>query len=115
MSLLLLGCDSYIPISITNKKNEVIKVCIKENTHFLSDKQPKLKTKDGFSVYELASGERMEIGDAIAELDNDIPFYSIRICTSNDTISRNTHEDIKALFDKKTFGGLQTPYNISVK
>ena len=111
---LLSGCDSYIRISITNTKNEAVEIWIKKNIHFRSDKLSKFK-KNGFLVYELVNGERMDIGYAIAEIDDDLPFDAIKIYTKTDTISKSTNEDIKDLFDKKMFGGLQTPYNISIK
>lgn len=69
---------------------------------------------DGFDIYELAPNEKINVGSSIAEIDNDIPFEQIKIVRKGDTIKASNLEEIKFLFDKKKFGRLKTPYNISI-
>ena len=113
--ILFTGCDPYYPISITNKTNENIQLLVKENFKFRTVKQKQLSTPDGFDIYQLGPNERMNVGSAVAEIDNDLPFGAIKIIRNKDTISASNIEGIKNLFDKNVIGGLKTPYNISIK
>jgi len=115
LTALLASCDPYYPITVTNKTADTATILVKETVNFRTDKQKLLTTPDGFNVYKLSPMEQVKVGSAIAEIDNDIPFDVIKIIRNKDTISANTIEGIKKLFDKKFFGGLQTPYNISIK
>lgn len=115
LTALLTGCDPYYSITVTNNTSETAQILVKETIHFRTEKQKSLTTIDGFEVYELAPNEQMQVGSAIAEIDNDIPFEQIKIVRNRDTVAANNIVTIKELFDKKTFGGLKTPYNISIK
>lgn len=115
LTALLTGCDPYYSITVTNNTSETAQILVKETINFRTDKQKSLTTMDGFDVYELAPNEQIKVGSAIAEIDNDIPFEQLKIIRNRDTITANNLETIKNLFDKKTFGGLKTPYNISIK
>ncbi|WKW46892.1 hypothetical protein P3875_02225 [Myroides sp. JBRI-B21084] len=112
---LLTGCDPYYSITVTNITSDTAQILVKETINFRTEKQKSLTTTDGFDVYELAPNEQIKVGSAIAEIDNDIPFDQIKIVTRKDTLTANSIETIKNLFDKKTFGGLKTPYNISIR
>ncbi|WP_196889430.1 hypothetical protein [Aureivirga sp. CE67] len=113
--LLLSSCDPYYSITVTNKTTETVKILVKQNNRFRTEKQKTLTTVDGFDVYELAPNENIKVGNAIGEIDNDIPFDTLKIIRYNDTITANTLEEIIDLFDKKTFGGLKKPYNLRIK
>lgn len=115
ITTLLSSCDPYYSITITNNNSKTAKILVKENIYFQSDKQKKETTIDGYNIYELAPNEEFIVGSAIAEIDNDIPFEEIKIVTNGDTITANNLQAIIKLFDKKTFGGLEKPYNISIK
>ncbi|GAB5554447.1 MAG: hypothetical protein Sapg2KO_40380 [Saprospiraceae bacterium] len=115
LTTILSSCDPYYSITVTNETTETAKILVKETINFRTDKHKTLTTDDGFDVYELAPNENVKVGSAIAEIDNDVPFEAIKIVRYNDTISANTLEEIKDLFDKKTFGGLKTPYNLTIK
>ncbi|TCC90607.1 hypothetical protein EZ428_15185 [Pedobacter frigiditerrae] len=115
LTALLTGCDPYYSITITNKTSDTAQILVKETINFRTEKQKSLTTTDGFDVYKLAPSEQMQVGSAISEIDNDIPFEQIKIVRNKDTVTANNLEKIKSLFDKKIFGGLQTPYNISIK
>ena len=115
LTALLTSCDPYYSITVTNKTSDTAKILVKQTIHFRTEKQDSLATTDGFDVYELAPSEQIQVGSAIAEIDNDIPFEQIKIVRNKDTITANNLETIKILFDKKTLGGLKTPYNISIK
>ncbi len=112
---LLTRCDPYYSITITNTTDDTSTILVKENIHFRTEKQKDSTTGDGFDVYKLDPKEEMQVGSAIGGLDNDIPFHAITIIKKKDTISANDLESIKKLFDKTLLGGLQTPYNISIK
>jgi hypothetical protein len=114
LTLTLMGCDPYCSITITNNKSDTVKIFVKETINFSTEKQKSHTMPDGFDIYELAPNEKIKVGSAIAEIDNDIPFEQIKIVRNNDTITASNLEEIKILFDKKTFGGLKTPYNISI-
>ena len=109
------SCDPYYSITITNETNDKIQILVIETVNFNTDKEIFLKTIDGFDVYELAPNEKFQVGSAIAEIDNDIPFEQIKIVSQKDTLKADNIEAIKNLFDKKMFGGLKTPYNITIK
>lgn len=109
------GCDPYYAITVTNKTKGTARILVKETISFRTEKQKIQSTSDGFDIYELAPNEQIEVGSAIAEIDNDLPFEEIKIIRSGDTITADNVEAIKNLFDKKIFGGLKTPYNITIK
>ena len=115
LTTLLVGCDPYYSITVTNDTSDTAQILVKETVSFRTEKLRSLTTTDGFDVYELAPRKQIRVGSAIAEIDNDIPFEQIKIIRNRDTITANNLETIKNLFDKKTFGGLKTPYNISIK
>jgi hypothetical protein len=115
LTVLLTGCDPYYSVTVTNETQDTARILVKETINFRTEKQKIQTTADGFDIYELAPNEQMKVGSAIAEIDNDIPFEEIRIVRNGDTITAGNLEGIKNLFDKKTFGGLKTPYNISIK
>lgn len=83
--------------------------------NFRTEKIKSQTTSDGFDIYELGPKEQIKVGSAIAEIDNDMPFEIIKIVQKKDTIMADNLEEIKNLFDKKFFGGLKTPYNITIK
>lgn len=105
----------YYSIIVTNETRDTAKKLVKETISFRTEKQIIQTTADGFDIYELAPNEQIKVGSAIAEIDNDIPFEEIKIVRNEDTIAADNLEAIKNLFDKKTFGRLKTPYNISIK
>lgn len=115
LGLFLTGCDPYYSISVTNTTIDTVIIQVKPTINFRIEKIKTSKTTDGYDVFKLSPAESVQVGSAIAEIDNDIPFNVIKIIKRNDTISASNLEDIKNLFDKKTFGGLQTPYNLSIK
>ena len=115
LTTLLTSCDPFYSITVTNDTSDTAQILVKETINFRTKKQKLLTTIDGFDVYELAPNEKIEVGSAIAEIDNDIPFEQIKIVRNRDTVTANNLETIKKLFDKKTFGGLKAPYNISIK
>ena len=115
LGLLLTGCDPYYSISVTNKTTDTVTIQVKPTINFRTEKSKTSTTSDGYDVYKLTPTEIVQVGSAIAEIDNDISFNAVRIIKRNDTISASNLDDIKNLFDKKTFGGLQTPYNLSIK
>ena len=113
--LLLAACDPYYRITVTNKTSDTVKLLVKETIHFNTDKQKTGDTANGLDIYELAPAERMHAGHAIAEIDNDLPFDTLKIVRNTDTLVANNAAEIKGLFDKKRIGGLKKPYNISIK
>ncbi|MFN3194538.1 MAG: hypothetical protein ACE364_01135 [Chlorobiota bacterium] len=115
LSALMISCDPFYSITVTNKTTETAKILVKESNNFSTDKHKTQTTDDGFDVYELSPNENMGVGSAIAEIDDEIPFEAIKIIRYNDTISANTPDEIKNLFDKKTSGELITPYNLTIK
>ena len=115
LTALMTGCDPYYSITITNDTSDTAQILVKETVNFRTEKQKLLTTIDGFDVYEVAPNEKIKVGSAIAEIDNDIPFEQINIVRNRDTVIANNLVTIKNLFDKKTFGVLKTPYNISIK
>lgn len=115
LTTFLTSCDPYYSISLTNKTADTVSVIIKQNYKFSSNKIEFGKTKDDYKIYKVTPNEIFKVGSAIAEIDNDIPFDNILIVSRNDTTKANNIEEIKMLFDKKTFGRLKTPYNITIK
>jgi hypothetical protein len=113
--LLTTGCDPYYSITVTNRTTDTAKILVKETINFRTEKQKTQTTNDGFDVYILEPNEQIKVGSAIAEIDNDIPFEEIKIVRNRDTVTANNLEAIKNLFDKKAFGGMKTPYNISIR
>lgn len=113
---LLSSCDPTYSITVTNNTNEPTEILVKEKIpDFITDKQKTFTTIDGFDIYLLAPNERMHVGTAIAEIDNDMPFEEIKIVQKTDTISATGLEEIKYLFDKEASGELMTPYNLTIK
>jgi hypothetical protein len=115
IALLTICCDRYYSITVTNETTDTAKILVKETIKFRTEKQKTQTTNDGFDVYVLAPNEQIKVGSAIAEIDNEIPFEEIKIVRNRDTVTANNLEAIKNLFDKKAFGGMKTPYNISIK
>jgi len=113
--IFLTSCDPYYSITVTNETRDTAKILVKETISFRTEKQKTRTTADGFDLYKLAPNEQINVGSVIAEIDNDIPFEEIKIIRNGDTTTADNLETIKKLFDKKTFGGLKTPYNISIK
>jgi hypothetical protein len=111
----LSSCDPTYPISVSNSSNEPVTILAKTNAPFRTEKKKTGTTKDGFDIYQLNPHESIEVGMAIAEIDNDIPFSAIKIVQSGDTVSASTAKEIKQLFDSKRSGKLETPYVISIK
>lgn len=115
LTILLTSCDPYYSITVTNETKYTAQIFVKETINFRTKRQKIQTTADGFDMYELASNEQMEVGSVIAEIENDIPFEEIKIVKNGDTITASNLDEIKNLFDKKTFGGLKKPYNITIK
>ena len=115
MAVMLAGCDPYYSITVTNETSDTAKILVKKTINFRTEKQKTHTTFDGFDIYQLAPNEQVEVGAAIAEIDNDMPFEEIKIVSNRDTITAKNLEAIKNLFDKKTFGGMKTPYNITIR
>jgi hypothetical protein len=115
LTVLLIACDPYYSISITNKTSDSIRIFVKPTNSFMTEKEISKETSDGFNVYDLAPTEELKVGSAIAEIDNDIPFEEIKIVHKMDTIVAGNLEEIKNLFDKNVLGGLKTPYNVSIE
>ncbi len=113
--LLLAACDPYYRITVANKTSDTVKLLVKETIHFNTDKQKAGITVNGLDVYKLAPAEWMRVRYAIAEIDNDLPFDTLKIVRNTDTLAANNAAEIKGLFDKKRIGGLKKPYNISIK
>ncbi len=109
------GCDRYTAIAISNKTAEKVRVLVKTTSNFQTEKQKVETTTDGFDIYELTPNEYMQVGIAIAEIDDDLPFTSIKIVRAGDTVSANNVNEIKALFDKSKVGGLKKPYNLVIE
>ncbi len=63
----------------------------------------------------MSPNDTIDIGSAIAEIDNDIHFSEIHILTKNDTISARGISEIKSLFNKNFIDRLEKPYLISVE
>lgn len=112
--ILLSSCDPTYPIIISNSTNESVVILTKTNSHFHTEKEKTGVTSDGFEIYQLNANESMQVGIAIAEIDDDIPFDAIKIVRMKDTISAFSQEAIKGLFDKNIFGKLKKPYHVSV-
>lgn len=115
VTLLLSACDPYCSITITNDSSETAQILVKENIHFRTIKQKSLSTADGYNLYILLPNERIKVGAAIAEIDDDLPFNEISIIKNQDTLSAKNLESIKRLFDRITLNRLKKPYNISIK
>lgn len=115
--MLIPGCflgDHVSSISITNTTIDTVDVLLKENFKFRSEKEKFSTTADSFNIYKLAPHEVFDMGHAMNEVDNDIPFSQIKVICKGDTLIDN-QGDALILFDKTTFGGLEIPYNISIK
>lgn len=115
LTILLTSCDPFYPITVSNETKYTAQILVKETINFRTDKKKIQTTADGFDVYELASHEQIVVGFAIAEIDNDISFEEIKLVKNGDTIVAGNLDEIKNLFDKKTFGGLKKPYHIRIK
>lgn len=115
LGVFLIGCDPYHSITVTNVTADTVSIFVKPTIHFRTDNAKSLTTSDGFDIYKLSPNEQMHVGSAIAEIDNDIPFEFVKIVSSRDTVTASALDDIKNLFDKKTSGGLKTPYNLTIK
>jgi hypothetical protein len=109
------SCDPVYPITITNSTTDTMYLEVKQNYRFSSEQLPQAENKGGFCVYQVLPKDTLEIGSAIAEIDNDMPIDAIRIFKRKDTVSANNLASIKELFDKKLLGGLRTPYNLTIK
>ena len=109
------SCDPYYLITVTNTTNDTTTILVKETVDFKTEKNKIRTTEDGFDVYQLEPKEQIMVGSAIAEIDNEIPFEVIIIAKNRDTILADNVEEIIDLFDRNIFGGLKTPYNISIK
>lgn len=114
-ALLFSACDPYYRITVANKTSDTVKLLVKENIHFNTDKSISGVTANRLDVYELAPAEWMRVGYAIAEIDNDLPFDTLKIVRNADTLTADNAAEIKRLFDKRIIGGLKKPYNISIK
>ena len=115
IAMTIFGCDPTYSISIQNASNTVIEIEINENVRFNSKKEPKEKIAQGINLYELKPDEKMETGMAIAELENDIPYNSLRISKRSHLIYAETDQEILELFDKNIMGTLKKPYTITIK
>jgi len=116
MLAVLTSCDPTYPITITNNSNVPKEILVRQTSlNFTTDKEKVYTTPNGFDVYILAPSEQMNVGTAIAEFDNDLPFEEIKIVRKTDTISASGLEQIRVLFDMDDSGDLLTPYNISIK
>jgi hypothetical protein len=109
------SCDPYYLITVTNTTNDTTTILVKETVDFKTEKNKIRTTEDGFDVYQLEPKEQIMVGSAIAEIDNEIPFEVIIIAKNRDTILADNVEEIIDLFDRNLFGGLKTPYNISIQ
>lgn len=111
ITLLLTSCDPAYPINLSNDSNESIIVLVKVNSPFQTEKEKVGITKNGFYIYQFNAHESAQVGMAIAEIDNDIPFSELKIVRSgNDTVSVSTMKEIMQLFDRKRNGKLRIPY-----
>jgi hypothetical protein len=116
IGLFMTSCDPTYSISVTNSTTDTVSIVIKPTIHFRTEKDKISKTSDGLDIYKLNPNEKIYVGSAIAEIDNDMPFQEFKIYKgATITVSASNLKDIKNLFDKTVFGGLKTPYNLTIK
>ncbi len=116
IGLFMTSCDPTYSISVTNSTTDTVSIAIKPTIHFRTEKNKTLTTYDGFDTYKLNPNEKMEVGEAIAGIDDDIPFKEFKIYKrAIITVSVSNLKDIKNLFDKTEFLKLKTPYNLTIK
>ena len=63
----------------------------------------------------MAPKTSIEIGQAIAGIEDDMPFTKLKIYSVSDSIYANSQEQILNLFKKTFFGNLETPYELDIK
>ena len=111
----LSSCDPAYPIRITNKTAEPATIFVLENSNFRSDKLPLGNNEDGLKIYILEPDQTLNVGMAIADLEDDMPFSQLIVKTTSDSISATGFKEMKDLFDKGWLGNLKKPYQITIE
>ena len=106
--ILLSSCDPVYNISIKNSTEDTI--IVSGVYDFNNENQ---MTLDG--SYKIQPNKSIIIGQAIAEIDNDIPTDSLIIQTQTKLIKALGEDQVKELFEKNIFGSIKTPYIIDVE
>ena len=83
--VLISGCDPLYPISLSNESGDSISVFLNRRIPSNSDDIFIIQDSVG-ATYMVPNGARMDLGTAIAELENDIRFDTIVIKTNNKEI-----------------------------
>jgi len=108
ISGLLFSCDSVHSISIVNSTQDTL------NIYGIEDIKEDYKIQPN-GYYKLPPNKTIQIGMAIAEIDNDIPTDTIIIKGNSTLIKAFNKKDIIDLFERNILNQIKTPYRINVK
>lgn len=65
--------------------------------------------------FEMAPGASIECGMAIAGIQDEMPFTKFKIYSNEDSIVASTQDQILDLFEKTSWGNLETPYQLTIE
>jgi hypothetical protein len=118
---ILSSCDPMYSVSISNNRNDTVTIEAKTTVNFspldtLIAYERLGGTYDHAIIrFKMAPKTSIEIGQAIAGIEDDMPFTKLKIYSVSDSIYANSQEQILNLFKKTFFGNLETPYELDIK
>ena len=111
------SCDPTYVIAIQNDSNETIKFKGQINERFRTfnyDSIPIAYLDNNWIEAEIKPEQQLDCGFAIADLENDMPFNSIKIFVKNDTLIANNNDELLELFDNRSAFNVMRPYILVV-
>ncbi len=119
--LLCVACDPIYSISVSNQTTDTVSV-LATTTHSFHIYQEPLDFEERGGIegpfvvqFRIAPGQTVQCGQAIAELEDDLPFKEFKASWGTESVVANSKAQVLDLFDKNFWGDLKTPYQISLK
>ena len=114
-SLLLQFCDPTYSIRIENLSGSNVVVTALTTNNFQAYEYEVTELGQDSVRFEIPAGEYIDLGMAIAGLENDLPFTKVKVLMSMDTLTAMNPTEVLGLFEKDPGGELKMPYRIVVK
>ncbi len=109
ISCFITSCIDH-PVAIVNHSSSPVQLKAQLSKHFLSGERA-----GQTQIFPLDPGDSLHCGFATAGLQDEVPFNSLIIYASRDSIRAEGPLAIVDLFDRNRWGYLATPYRLVIR
>lgn len=118
LGLIFQSCDPTYSIRLVNKSDDTLNILATTTIHFQL-RNHQIEILDEVEDREIVSfmvlpNQELDVGMAIAGLEDELPFTSLKINKDENTIEAKGEKEVLKLFQKKN-GKLETPYQIVIE